>query len=69
MNSIFEGNRKNKEILEKNKYRKADCCQNCQRNSKSTFRDRVGCHLLDWTHGNQVIPTHICDGFKREVST
>ena len=62
--SIDAGNRKNWDDLKRRGYTEGSCCANCKHVGRSYFRDRVGCKLLDWTYGDDVIPTHICIEFK-----
>ena len=62
--SIDAGNRKNWDDLKRRGYTEGSCCANCKHVGRSYFRDRVGCKLLDWTYGDDVIPTHICIEFE-----
>ena len=62
--SIDAGNKKNRDDLKARGYTEGSCCMNCKHKGAFPARDRVGCKLLNWTYGNQVIPTHICIAFE-----
>jgi len=55
----------NEGLKKERNYRPADCCGNCKFHDTSYFVDMSACKKLNWSYGDDVYPTHICDLFER----